>query len=517
MPDTKGKPVSVALARLNPLDYPTLSTSAFKILCRLVVLTKKGAQTCIFNNDQTDALGISERTATRVFKQLSDHGFIQVEYKTSPLGPNSRFVTLNTARVKCDEADTPAAAPKADAADTSVSANAANTAAPATTLYTASTPVIAPAATVIATPQSLLCNQPSDEEDAKYFAPRCFSTEVWSKLIETDPSDPLVRRYARYQARRLIVPNTAQMLCHTNLYHFDFAEPLAAMGYGPIRFGADPNPTTEVDFSEFAEYMSGANATAEPLRYCRKVFAPWLEKYFRFCIMSEISYYSDQLFSKPEECPRLNMQNIKLFFSSHQKGFFPTVMAPIFGLDYVDVDGADKDHWFCSEALWRSISSRYISRPNQSPVPYLTKCVIRQFIDAIADPPMYGAAFIAFEKQFMNFAVGQRWNSDAILALKKDELVTKHYYPLPLNQLLETDSTSIMFRPSYPMFLMRKVYMTYHVAGLFEWYHESCLKHHRQLLEMAATDPDVKMQWDAFKAFHCHDYPFLNKLEAANV
>ena len=130
---------------------------------------------------------------------------------------------------------------------------------------------------------------------------------------------------------------------------------------------------------------------------------------------------------------------------------------------------------------------------------------------------MYGEAYKVFEQQFMSFVKCQRWSDKARLALQKNELLTEHYYPLPLSDLLETYGTRIMFRPSYPMFLMRKTVMTYHVSGLFEWYAEPCLENHYKLLKMAATDPDVKAQWDAFKAFYCHDYPFLNKLEAANV
>lgn len=520
MKNPTNKPNTVPLAHLNPLHYPDLGRSAFLLLSRLVVLSKDGTQNCIFNNEQGKELGLSGPTTWRAFKQLEGAGLVSVEYKTTPLGPNSRVVTLNKEKVVRSKPDAVPATPKAEAPVTiAIAAPVLETATPkpATPLYTASAPATESSTTPVTDPLSVLCDQPDDEADAKYFATLCFPKPIWDRINKTDPADPLVQRYARYQARRLVAPNSAQMVCHTNLYHFDFAEPLAAMGYGPIRFGIDPNPTTVVDFSEFAEYMSADNATTEPFHYCRKVFAPWLEKYFRFCIMSEISYYSNRLFAKPEECPRLNMQDIKRFFITNQQGFFPTVMAPIFGTDFVEGAGPEDGHWFCSESLWRSISARYIPRPNQSPVPYLTQCVIRQFIDAIADPPMYGDAYRVFEQQFMNFVKCQRWSDMARLALQKDEVLTEHYYPLPLSDLLETYGTRIMFRPSYPMFLMRKTVMTYHVSGLFEWYAEPCLENHYKLLKMAATDPDVKAQWDAFKAFYCHDYPFLNKLEAANV
>lgn len=516
MLDTKGKPVCVALARLSPLDYPTLSTSAFKILCRLVVLTKKGAQTCIFNNDRSKELGMSGQTTWRSLVKLQEDGLISIAYQTTPLGPNSRVITLNAAKVKCDEADTPADTPKADATATSTSANAARTAMPATALYTASAPAVAPVTTAVTDPQSLLRDQPSDEEDAKYFASRRFTEDDWSKIIQTDPADPLVRRYARYQARRFIVPNSAQMICHQELYRFDFADALAAQGIGPIRFGSS-EPTTVVNFTEFAEYMSAANATDKPNYYDTAAFVKWLEKYYQFCVMTEISYYSDQLFSAPETCDHLDLKQINLFFGQHQQGLFPVVMAPLFGFDYVDARNGDDDFWYCSESLWRCISAKYTPRVNQSPVKYLTSCVIRQFLECIADQSAYRKSFAAFSRQFERFALCQRWNSDASLALQRDQFVTQHYYPLPLNQLLDIDGVKIYFRVTYPLLLLRKAYMSYSAAGLHEWYTERNLAHCRDLIKMAATDPDVKMQWDAFKAFHCHDYPFLNKLEAANV
>lgn len=516
MANKKGKPVSVASAHLNPLDYQGVNASAFLLLSRLMVLTKDGAQDCIYNNDQSEKeLGLSSPTTWRAFKQLEAKGLVSLAFETTPLGPNSRIVTLNSAKVKSAASNTLAAAPKADAADTSVSANAASTAMPATALYTASVSSAAPVTTAVTAPQSLLCDLPSDEEDAKHFASRRFTEDDWIKIIKTDPADPLVRRYARYQARRFIVPNSAQMICHQELYRFDFADALAAQGIGPIRFGSS-EPTTVVNFTEFAEYMSAANATDKPNYYDTAAFVKWLEKYYQFCVMTEISYYSDQLFSKPELCDNTNLEKIKRFFGQHQQGLFPVVMAPIFGQDYVDGPEGE-DYWYCSEGLWRCISAKYTPRVSQSPVKYLTSCVIRQFLECIADQSSYRKSFAAFSRQFERFALCQRWNSDASLALQRDQFVTQHYYPLPLNQLLDIDGVKISFRVTYPLLLLRKAYMSYSAAGLHEWYTERNLAHCRDLIKMAATDPDVKMQWDAFKAFHCHDYPFLNKLEAANV
>lgn len=520
MKNPTNKPITVALAHLNPLNYPDLGKSDLKILCRLVVLTKNGTQACIFNNDQLPALSLSDRTATRVFKQLADKGYLQVEYKTTPLGPNSRVVTLNNAKVVYSEQDAAPTTPKAEAPVTiAIAAPVLETVTPkpVAPLYTASIPANDAPATVVTDAQSLLCDKPGDEDDAKFFATRCFTEDVWQKIINTDPNDPLVRRYARYQARRLIAPNSAQMLCHQELYHFDFTDALAARGFGPIRFG-NSEPTAVVDFTEFAEYMSADNATDKPNYYDTSVFRPWMEKYYRFCIMTEISYYSDQLFSAPETCDRTNLDKIKRFFGQHQQGLFPEVMAPMFGLDYVDARNGDDDYWYCSEGLWRCISAKYIPRANQSPVKYLTSCVIRQFLDAIADEDNYQRSFKAFLYQFSHFACCQRWNNDANLTLHgTGELITKHYYPLPLNQLLEIYGVKIRFRVTYPMLLMRKAVMSSSVAGLFDWYIEGNLAHCRDLIKMAATNPDVKAQWDAFKAFYCHDYPFLNKLEAANV
>ena len=509
------KPNSVALAYLNPLDYKDLSRSAFQILRRLVVLTKTATQECIFNNDQTKELGFSDRTGARAIALLSEKGFAHVEYKTTPLGPNSRVVTLVASKLILPDSANKPTAPKEQ-----LKATAPQQTAPAkanTQLYTASVPKADTPATVVTDAQSLLCDKSGDEEDAKFFATRCFTEDVWQKIINTDPNDPLVRRYARYQARRLIAPNSAQMLCHQELYHFDFTDALAARGFGPIRFG-NSEPTAVVDFTEFAEYMSADNATDKPNYYDTSVFRPWMEKYYRFCIMTEISYYSDQLFSAPETCDRTNLDKIKRFFGQHQQGLFPEVMAPMFGLDYVDARNGDDDYWYCSEGLWRCISAKYIPRANQSPVKYLTSCVIRQFLDAIADEDNYQRSFKAFLYQFSHFACCQRWNNDANLTLHgTGELITKHYYPLPLNQLLEIYGVKIRFRVTYPMLLMRKAVMSYSVAGLFDWYIEGNLAHCRDLIKMAATNPDVKAQWDAFKAFYCHDYPFLNKLEAANV
>ncbi len=514
MAKLKNKPFSVALAHLNPLDYVDLNKSAFLILRRLTVLTVNGTQECVFNNDQADELGLSAPTAWRAIKTLETKGFAQVEYKTTPLGPNSRVITLDASKLIVPaKTNKPAAAKESPKEAASQQHPAAK---PAKPLYTAASPQAKTATTATTDPQSLLYDKPGDEEDAKFFASRSFPEDVWQRIINTDPNDPLVRRYARYQARRFIVPNSEQMICHQELYRFDFTDALAAQGFGPIRFG-NSEPTAVVDFTKFADYMSAANATDKLNYYDKPVFDPWMREYYRFCVMTEISYYSDQLFSKPELCDHTNLEKIKRFFGQHQQGLFPVVMAPIFGLDYVDGPEGE-DYWYCSEGLWRCISANYIPRANQSPVKYLTSCVIRQFLDAIADQDYFEQSYVAFLNQFARFACWQRWNSDARLTLqRKGELITKHYYPLPLNQLLEVDSVKINFRLTYPMLLMRKAVMSYYVAGLFDWYVEENLAHCRDLIKMAATDPDVKMQWDAFKAFHCHDYPFLNKLEAANV
>lgn len=511
MPDTKRKPVSVALARLNPLAYKELHTSPFQLLCRLVVLTKNGAQTCVYNNDHAAAeLGFSPSTTLRSVKRLAECGFVRVKFESTPFGTNSRIISLNAAKLKLSE---PAATPISVTTLTAAEANAPK---PMAHLYTATAPKAENIASATIPPQSLLNDKPGDEEDAKYFASRRFTEDDWSKIIQTDPADPLVRRYARYQARRFIVPNSAQMICHQELYRFDFADALAAQGIGPIRFGSS-EPTTVVNFTEFAEYMSAANATDKPNYYDTAAFVKWLEKYYQFCVMTEISYYSDQLFSAPETCDHIDLKKINLFFGQHQQGLFPVVMAPLFGFDYVDARNGDDDFWYCSESLWRCISAKYTPRFSQSPVKYLTSCVIRQFLECIADQSAYRKSFAAFSRQFERFALCQRWNSDASLALQRDQFVTQHYYPLPLNQLLDIDGVKISFRVTYPLLLLRKAYMSYSAAGLHEWYTERNLAHCRDLIKMAATDPDVKMQWDAFKAFHCHDYPFLNKLEAANV
>ena len=203
MKNPTNKPNTVPLAHLNPLHYPDLGRSAFLLLSRLVVLSKDGTQNCIFNNEQGKELGLSGPTTWRAFKQLEGAGLVSVEYKTTPLGPNSRVVTLNKEKVVRSKPDAVPATPKAEAPVTiAIAAPVLETATPkpATPLYTASAPATESSTTPVTDPLSVLCDQPDDEADAKYFATLCFPKPIWDRINKTDPATLLTRWYSVMRA-----------------------------------------------------------------------------------------------------------------------------------------------------------------------------------------------------------------------------------------------------------------------------------------------------------------------------
>ncbi len=332
------------------------------------------------------------------------------------------------------------------------------------------------------------------------------------ELVQLPATDPRMVQHNQWPLRVFTAPNAAKMPIHCDLYRFNFTERVNQLRLGPVVFWDESEPHLFFDFAPMAEFLSADHASAELNHYSWAHLQTGFEQFFRFSLLSELCYYSEDMFSCPEEAPCCNVSELKKFFATHQRGMLLQMLAVSCGVTYGPYYNADNEllPW-CSDSLWRSISRNMHLFPNKSPLPFLTACVRRQLVKSFADKSAYQSMLQIFTQEFLDYAQKQQWVSYFNYYGCGPEFM-RFVYPADFMRLMHVDYQRCVFRLTYPMLLWRKIACVRAASGLELCNDEENSNVAASLLVTLAYDEQMQEHWGQFvSAFGSH-YPFLTKL-----
>ena len=355
---------------------------------------------------------------------------------------------------------------------------------------------------------SLAAEAGTDEQQAEQ---RPLSATEFDQLPATDP-----RMVAHNQKplRLYSAPNSAQLPIHTDLYRFDFTERLAELHLNKVLFWGDTEPQLCFDFQPLAEFLSADHVSVLPHYYSWQRLDADFAQFFRFAVLSELCYYSTpaDLFSHPEEAPRLNMVELKEFFATHQQGMLMQWLALALGTTQGPYkDGYNREVLWCSDSLWRSISYKLNLSSRWSPLPYLASCIRRQLVSCLNDEHTYCTLLQHFKREFLRYAQKQQWVKYFVVNQYSSDYM-RFIYPANFGRLMHVDFQQGVFRLTYPMLLWRKIACVLATAA----HKISSGKDNggttALLLLEIAYNQVVQDSWAHFVAAFAAYYPFLTKV-----
>ena len=322
------------------------------------------------------------------------------------------------------------------------------------------------------------------------------------ELYALPATDPRMVAYNRAALRTYTAPNSQQLPIHCDLYQFDFTEALKKLKLGPVMFCGESEPCHSFDFTSAAEYLSVANVSG------------LFEQFFRFSVLSEICYYSEDMFALPDDkAPRLDEKQLKEFFATKQQGMLLQLLGVTHGFTsgpYTDAERC-KVTW-CSKSLWNSISRNMHLYRSKSPLPFLRACVRRQLLHGLEDEDSYKAMLQVFKSEFRHFIQEQLWVKHYSFPATTDANCMQHFYPAAFRRLMSVDGQNMVFRLTYPMLLWRKIGCVREASGLTRCENFINNDNAAMLLMESAYNPQVQEQWANFVAAFGKHYPFLTKL-----
>ena len=333
-----------------------------------------------------------------------------------------------------------------------------------------------------------------------------------SELALLPATDPRMAQHNQWPLQVFTAPNSAKLPIHCDLYRFDFTERIKELRLGPVVFWGDCEPQLCFDFAPMAEFLSAAHASAELDHYSWNNLKTGFEQFFRFSMLSELCYYSEDMFACPEDAPCCNVAELKKFFATHQRGMLLQMLAVSCGVTDGPYHDADNDlvQW-CSDSLWRSISRNMHLYPNTSPLPFLTACVRRQLVKSFADESAYNSMLQIFTREFLSYAQQQQWVSYFNYYGFGPEFM-RFVYPADFMRLMHVDYQRSVFRLTYPMLLWRKIACVRAAAGLELCNDEENSNIAASLLVALAYNEQMQEHWGQFVSAFCSHYPFLAKV-----
>ena len=327
-------------------------------------------------------------------------------------------------------------------------------------------------------------------------------------------TDPRMVAYNRAALRTYTAPNSQQLPIHCDLYQFDFTEALKKLKLGPVMFCGESEPCHSFDFTSAADYLSVANVSTQRYHYSESSLNGLFEQFFRFSVLSEICYYSEDMFALPDDkAPRLDEKQLKEFFATKQQGMLLQLLGVTHGFTsgpYTDAERC-KVTW-CSKSLWNSISRNMHLYRSKSPLPFLRACVRRQLLHGLEDEDSYKAMLQVFKSEFRHFIQEQLWVKHYSFLATTDANCMQHFYPAAFRRLMSVDGQNMVFRLTYPMLLWRKIGCVREASGLTRCENFINNDNAAMLLMESAYNPQVQEQWANFVAAFGKHYPFLTKL-----
>ncbi|MBU3843917.1 MAG: hypothetical protein H9847_03470, partial [Candidatus Anaerobiospirillum pullicola] len=334
------------------------------------------------------------------------------------------------------------------------------------------------------------------------------------ELYALPATDPRMVAYNRAALRTYTAPNSQQLPIHCDLYQFDFTEALKKLKLGPVMFCGESEPCHSFDFTSAAEYLSVANVSTQRYHYSESRLSKLFEQFFRFSVLSEICYYSEDMFALPDDkAPRLDEKQLKEFFATKQQGMLLQLLGVTHGFTsgpYMDAERC-KVSW-CSKSLWDSISRNMHLYRSKSPLPFLRACVRRQLLHGLKDEDSYKAMLQVFKCEFRHFIQEQLWVKHYSFPATTDANCMQHFYPSAFRRLMSVDGQNMVFRLTYPMLLWRKIGCVREASGLARCENFINNDNAAMLLIESAYNPQVQEQWANFVAAFGKHYPFLAKL-----
>ena len=334
------------------------------------------------------------------------------------------------------------------------------------------------------------------------------------ELYALPATDPRMVAYNRAALRTYTAPNSQQLPIHCDLYQFDFTEALKKLKLGPVMFCGESEPCHSFDFTSAAEYLSVANVSTQRYHYSESRLSKLFEQFFRFSVLSEICYYSEDMFALPDDkAPRLDEKQLKEFFATKQQGMLLQLLGVTHGFTsgpYMDAERCNVS--WCSKSLWDSISRNMHLYRSKSPLPFLRACVRRQLLHGLKDEDSYKAMLQVFKCEFRHFIQEQLWVKHYSFPATTDANCMQHFYPSAFRRLMSVDGQNMVFRLTYPMLLWRKIGCVREASGLARCENFINNDNAAMLLIESAYNPQVQEQWANFVAAFGKHYPFLAKL-----
>lgn len=383
---------------LNPLKFPGVTPVAFRVLSRLIVLTKDGTQACVYTNAQamTD-LGLPEGSAKRAFSVLLNGGYISSNRTNSAFGINARQVQLTEKTIallakssdQLDGSDQQKSGSSSDqssdhlgGSDQSKSGSSSakgsdqvgiNSGSSSDRL--SSTDGVGMQATE-APRLRKLNNEEINESEQRSHSPSNSSlsssgpsgsdqlaNEQEAQAQEGQASQAQNEQEGQAQGKQEQVAQTAQAgqagqaqgwssSDKEGTTRFDFADKLKSLGLEVSVINGKPSDL-RYDFTWLQGRLS-SNAKHDYKGVCQFAMKDgaigipyeWIHRFAEFVIVNEMANHSDQLFKAPESCDKYNKELVTEFFARNQSGILFTVIGSRWGAEwgpyFTEVDSIDE-------------------------------------------------------------------------------------------------------------------------------------------------------------------------------
>lgn len=566
---------SPAVRALKGIDYLDLNKDELTILGRLTVLTKDGAQECVYTNKQIlKEFGFKNTKANRIIKTLADKGYIISRLGNSAFGNGTRIISLSL-RMFIDRKSTSsplgqvaasvAATPTPAVVDAKVSAikaavdaqpkaatKALEPASPVTSAvheevsFNNDTAVIVCVANNAAGTSISEClakeNQSAQQVQsaaastsavAPVTAPQ---TAVIVTASTTTTATTSVVRAKSVTANTAALPPTVVDTCK-----FDFTSVMRALGLPSLNVGGlETEP--RFDFTGLAQQLNSNHVRECHFAYGWPEFCKtWAQPFFLFTVLDEICYHADEMFAYPEDCPCYNLSELASFIKTHQQGLLFFVLAARYGYEEEQPDSSDEWQRAYAEAgvpicytgkllIYRILSSYKPSKSkNPSPLPFIKSVILRQCMEILSNYQECNKLFQNFISEIYKNAAAQRWarSTPLLNAMVKDnsEYYEKRlalYFPVYTNGFnswydftwasADGMRASFPMRLTYPFLLMRKLGGLDHLADYNRGGTARADRITRKVNFDLGHTPAVERSWEQFVALHGDKYPFLIKL-----
>lgn len=486
------KPKFVALKKLKPTQFYELTPAAFRIFCRLALLTKDGTQQCVYTNFMaTHELEIAESTASAAFKALAELGYISVEFRATPLiASKARTITLtDKAMAKladCSEKkiDSPNKSSQ-EPLDLS-SVNSHRYSFDALPIKNQSTDLGFQSeiqncsdrkhvGTSTAVTTDLVEGHDYCSENGLNKPVDGGSIGIGIGIVGSNSSSSIFKAFALelplIPSRcacafdgpikdSLLLGSRSKLAYIRTQEHdgfaasgrvgtlkFDFTSALADMGIELEGFAGE-QAAPVFDFTELAQrvdsmrdyghkavcYLASSNELkklpdAIPFR--------WAHEYFRFAVLDEICNYN--IFRQRdgfEDPNRIKFMPKKLedYCRFNQYSLLFSVLSAKWGVDYVtdveqDWDGREYDIGFCSNPLLERIFQKYVPSNGAVPLRFASAFIAREVLNILKDPELYSKAFDQVITPLSNLWGTSSWLNRSPYSIEYEENLLRTYYP----------------------------------------------------------------------------------------